>query len=718
VDYLIERHKRKGGEVGVLMLPDWPAFDAAKAIEDIKSLCDRARNFVAQFRLDQPSKASFAELVYDWETIEDEIAKIEGAFYNMHESMRTPEIETAYKTAQAALDEMRSEVWSHQGFYRAHRAFRFAPKQKAKKRKAGESTHDPAAQFPYRGLRYKRLSEEEKSAIGVQMLAFKGMGVRLTEHRRTRFRELEKEIQRLERTFVENLGHSLNQPACFITDEGRLGGVPNSVKTMMRNALAGSGREGFAVLAKDAMRVPILGFAHDRKLRETVYKAFVSAASDIGAGGAKYDNRPVAERILRLRHKIAVCAKKKHYVAHSFEYLMENSSAYVMNALEAIRTVVRGRAKANLAKLRQYSKTVLGHELEPWDLEYVKNRYLKDTFEHSSEDLTRYFTFGRVRNTLFSLLKRKFGVTIKERKGVPVWHSSVRFFEVYEHSGNLAGGFYLDAYARSGAIIKAESLWTQWMLARRRLSKEEIRLPLVIIHLNMPETGEGDKQHVSHNDVIGLFHEVGHKLQGMLGHSQYAATSADNVETDAVEIPSMLMEHWAWDIETLAELTRDPKTKKSAPLRMLLAVHRQRSFSESLGRWSLLEDIERSLIDLELHLSRPAARHIERTVARVRKETGILSPVAEDRFPNNFSYIFGDGYDGSYFSYVWGRKYSAAIRLEHLKTGHSVNPIVSRRFRHEVLEEARTRASSDSLIAFFGRKLPSAKALLEQLRMV
>jgi len=689
VNYLIEKKQTKGGEARIFMLPDWSTFDLKKAVEEVRTLTQELRTLVDAVVNERPT---FRRLVEDYEAVEDRIAQIEGPLDNLYSSMRTPAVEEAYREVTKLLRCSYAEIWSDQRFFRAHRSFRHTEL-------------------------YRKLGKEEKSAFGIQFESFKQYGVLLTPKGKARLRKLEAEIEELEQRFRKNLGLSLNNKVELVTDESRLSGIPKSTKAMMREAAKLAGGEGWAIFAKDAMRVPILEFADDRSLREAVYKAFATAASDIGAGSAALDNRHVAERLLLLRHHVARRLGKKSHAEFIAEDLMGESPRRAVRFLDSMRRKICQSAREELRRLKRFSKVELGYALEAWDVEYAKNRFLKKQFGFTGVDLEPYLTFRRVLRTLFALAEKMYGVKIRERPDVKGWLPHVRFFEVYEHSGELLGGFYLDPYARVGEVVKSEGLWTQSVLTRLKLGRKEIRLPLVIIHLNMANSGEGDEQCLSHKDVIGLFHEFGHMLQEVLIKSEYLATSPMNIEWDVIEIPSVLMENWAWDIETLVEMTRGKKGKP-APFKLLLAMHRQRTVVDSYGRWSLLEYLERSLIDLTLHSKTPGVGFVQRVVRRIQAEVGVLPVYEHDRFPNNFPCIFGDGYDASFYSYLWSWRFAAAIRQEHLKTGQSVNPMVSRRFRTEFMEESRIRDAKENLTTFFRRKLPSAKALLEQSRLL
>lgn len=690
MNYLIERKQSKDGEAQLtLMLPDWLNFDPGKAVEEIRTLTQELRAHVVAVVNERPT---FARLVVAYEEIRDRITQIEGPLDNLYSSMRTPVIEEAYREVTQLIRVCETEIWSDRHFYRAHRAFCHTRE-------------------------YRMLDKEQKSAFEIQLSTFKLYGISLSPKAQMRLRVLEEEVESLEQRFKQNLGLSFNHRVLLVTDESMLAGVPESIKVMMRNAANQEGSLGWAVFVKDAMRIPVLGYAENRSLREAVYKAHATAASDIGAGGPALDNRPIAERLLSLEHRIARLLGKQNYAEFVISDRMAESPRRVLRFLNSMRQKICQSAKDELRKLKKFSKYELGHTLEPWDVEYAKNRSLKKQFGFTVEDLEPYLTFRNVLRTLFGLAEKMYGVKIRERSGVAGWLPHVRFFEVYEHTGDCLGGFYLDPYARVGEVIKSESLWTHDVLSRRRVGKGEIRLPLTIIHLNIADSGEGDDQCLSHKNVIGIFHEFGHMLQNMLSLSSFLATGPSNVEWDAIEIPSILMENWAWDIETLVEMTRG-KRRKQIPWKLLLAIHRQRPIVDCYGHWSLHEYLERSMIDLALYSKTPRAGFVGRVVRRVRSDVGVLPTYADDRFPNNFSYVFGDGYEASFYGYLWSWRFAAAIRQEHLKTGQSVNAMVSRRFRGEFLEESRMRSAKENLTAFFRRGLPSTKALLEQSRLI
>ncbi len=687
--YLTERHRSKSGEdTLVLMLPDFPSLDLHAVVEEMRALCNELRLYARTVVKEKPS---FENLFLWKEEMDDRIAQISTPLYNLHHSMRTPEVEAAHREVADMLSHSNIEWYTNEALFRAYRSFR--------------QTHA-----------YRDLGEEEKAAFESHFQHFRYYGVQFDKRKRNRLRKLGDEIEKLSVTIGANIGASLNVPICFVKDELKLSGIPERVRVMMKQSAESMGKEGWAVLAKSSIRLAITRYADDRRLRERVFKAYATAASDIGRGGIALDNRPLIERMLLLEHRAAIAVGSRNHAERVTGGLMTGSPKKVFAFLNALHQPICGHAKREFAKLQKFAKAEFGYELQPWDIEYVKYHYLKKAHGFTREDLLPYLPVDRVLKALFDLAHKMYGIHIKERFGVSAWLPHVRFFEVYDEGGDLKGGFYLDLYARTGGVIKDESLWQQTLLNRRKIGKNEIRLPIAVIHLNLPTPKGKSLGHFTHEEMTGLFHEFGHMLHEVLSVSNYLGTCPGNIEWDTIEIPSTLLEHWAWDIEVLADITRRAK-KEPVPFLLLLAIHRQRSLIESFGPWSLLEYYERALVDYYLHTEKPKPGYVAKIVARVREEVGILPTFALNRFPNNFPHYFPD-YGASFYGYLLSKKFSAAIRLEHVRTMYSVSPTHGMRFRRDFIEGARTKSAQANLTAFFGRKLPSARALLELMRMV
>lgn len=693
--FLVKTHAGKGGEIDILVRPDWSSFDPAREVMEFKELARRYRKFVARI-MESPKKPGFNRLIRAFEVFDEIIALRVETSSNLYSAMRTAEIEAADRAISRIAEKISDYFYGHPLSYRAYRAFR--------------QTSD-----------YKKLNREEQTAFTITLGSFAGAGTRLPRGARKRYHRYVSELERLGRAFERNLKRSFDASPVVVHDSAALVGVPEHVVARMRAEAVRRGIDGWVALPFAEFRVPILRCAENRALREALWKAWAQAASETGGGGKRFDNRPNIERQLLLRYRIAKIRGYPNYAQFALSDQMAGSAKHAHKFLTSITRTISRNAKNDLRKIEKFARTILGHELKPWDLEFAKQRYLKHAYGFLGDDLSGRITLDGALATLFRIAKKEFGVRIvpAEARG---WHPSVRFYEVYEHSGCLSGGFYLDPFARTGAIHKSsEEFWAQPFSLRRQVGRRRVRVPVSILHCNFPEREDVGGTELSHDDLILLFHEFGHVLEYTLAKSNFRSTAPTEIEEDVKEVVSMFMENYAWDVEVLQEVVRRSGRHKRLPLKLVLALHRQRPVWSSIGRYSHYEYLERSLIDLELNMAkyeRPRKGFVDRVVRRVRKTLGVLAHCPLDRFPNNYDIIFGGGYESLLYTYLWSWRLAAAIRQVHLKSPQGSDPLVSRRFRREIIEASRTRTAKENITAFFGTKVPSARAMLELSRVI
>lgn len=694
--FLAKTHRGKGGEVDILVRPDWSSFDPAREVAEFKELTRRYRKFVARI-MESPKKPGFNRLVRAFEAFDEIIALRVETLSNLYSAMRTPAIEAAEKEIDRLAEKLSEYFYGHPLSYRAYRAFR--------------QTRE-----------YKKLDKEEKTAFDLALGSFAAAGRLLRDGARRRYDRYSAELERLARDFERNLTRSFEASAVPVENAAELAGIPERVVARMRQEAARRGIDGWVALPFAEFRVPILRLAEHRPLREALWRAWVTAASEKGGGGKRFDNRPNIERQLLLRYRVAAIRGYPNYAQFVTSDYMAGSAKRAHRFLMGIARTVSRNARNDLRKIEKFARAVLGHELEPWDLEFAKQRYARSTYGFLGDDMADFITLDGALATLFRIAKDEFGVRIVPIDDARGWHPSVRFFEVYEHGGRLSGGFYLDPFARTGAVHKSsEEFWAQPFSLRRRIARRKVRVPVSILHCNFPEHEDVGGTMLSHDDLILLFHEFGHVLGYTLAKSNFRSTGPTEIEEDVKEVVSMFMENYAWDVEILEEVVRRSGRRRRLPLKILLALHRQRPLWSSIGRYSHYEYLERSLIDLELNMAkydRLRPGFVERVVCRVRKNLGVLPHPELDRFPNNYEIIFGGGYESLLYTYLWSWRLAAAIRQVHLKSPHGSDPLVSRRLRREIIEASRTRCAKENITAFFGTKVPSARAMLEFSRVI
>ncbi len=678
-------HRSKMGVVSTLERPDWTTIDSERVLRRIERL---DHLYVARVEKVAGEKPTFKSLVVVLEDLEDRISTQEEVI----EILNSERHGTGIQELQARLELLRLKrntfVATHEGLHRAHRSFG-------------------------RTRAYKKLEKEERVACDLRLGSFRTSGFHLQSRVRKRLERYEGEIATLVKRFSENLEVSLRESVTHVEKEEQLSGLAPAAVVLMKEEASRRGMTGWVALATSEFRNYVLSQANHRPLREAVYRAYAVAASDIGAGGPQYDNRPVLERILLLRHRYARCFGKKSYADWHLESLMVGSVKNLRAFLAGIARPIKRNLKKDLRDLDNFCKVKFRHELRPWDLWYVTEKYLKDKYGHTARDAQ--FTLAQSLKVLFRVVRQLFGCRIVESHDVRAWDPSVRFFEVFDHTGELIGGFYLDPFERPGKT--GQVCYSREIVARLR-KRGTIRCPLVLVNLGFANRICGKEARLNHEDIVLLFHEVGHMLESLLGKANYLATGSSMVEGDMLEFPSLFLQNWAWDVEVVEEMAH--VGRRRVPFRLLLALHRQRSFQESVGPWGLASYLQEAIVDLELHSVVPTKGCVGRVMSQVNRDLGFPTSfyLEERKFPNNMALYCDAGCESTVFTYLWAWRFAAAARMMHVASGRSVDPRKSRRLRREYFEASSTRTAKESLQALFGGRLPSSRAMLELGRMI
>lgn len=689
MQYTTKTTVAKDGTTLLLTLPEWPErieeYDMAAEVDALERVYDEARVLMDTIARERP--ATWEGLNDRMEEISERASRISAPLKNLYSAMRTPAMKDAFQRYVAASAKFGNDVIFHTGYFEATRAF-------------AESDA------------YRALAPERRRSIDLALRNWKLAGTDLPEADRERLRALNLELAELSRQFEENETDAENEWVYLVTDADRLRGVPADTVATMAAEAKERGLEGFAAMAKDSMYVDVMRFAEDRELRKEVFIARSTAASDSGPLGGKYDNRPILERILHLRKEAAEIRG-----ARSHAEIARRTKMY-QDPLEtlAIDRRIAGRIKSTAEKefdaLRTFARDKLGLEaFAPWDSTFAAEKLRKERFEFSEDEVKPYFTATRSLEGVFAVAKKLYGITFRERTdSVRRWHPSVRFFEVYDKSGDLRAAFYVDLYARTGALSKRGGAWADTCMMR--LSREGgIQLPVGLFHLNAnPPSGGRDAQ-LSHGDFLTVFHEFGHCLHHMLGKPTLSETSWGGVEWDAIELPSQVMENFGWLPEVMRGASAHAETGMPIPDDLIAKIIAGKHFLEALA---LIRQIELGMIDMLLHLGDPAEKgFVERVISDVRREVRVTPVYVGDRFPNTFGHIFAGGYAAGYVDYILAEMLSSDSYEMFLEAGDPFDEGVAEKFLSEFLEPAGTRSAKESYLALRGR-LPNEDALLRQ----
>ncbi|WCE02732.1 M3 family metallopeptidase [Pseudoxanthomonas sp. JBR18] len=528
-------------------------------------------------------------------------------------------------------------------------------------------------------------------------------GAELPEAQKARFGELREELASLSAKFSENVLDATDEYEFWIKDKQHLSGLPEDVIAACRAAAKADGEPGWKFTLQMPCFLPVQSYADDRALRETLYRAYAVRASE--AGEEKLDNSPLIDRILALRTELAQLLGFASYAEYSLATKMAASPAEVLAFLRDLGTRALPYARQDRAALETYARAELGLEtLEPWDVAYVSEKLKQARYSFSAQEVKQYFTEDAVLAGLFGVIKSLYGVDVVADTA-PVWHPDVRFFRLQNADGTLVGQFYLDLYAREG---KRGGAWMDDCRNRRQRADGD-QTPLVYLVCNFGKGVGGAQATFSHNDVITLFHEMGHGLHQLLTEvGELSVAGINGVEWDAVELPSQFMENFCWEWSRVEGMTRHVETGEALPRALFDKMIAAKNFQSGM---QTVRQLEFALFDMELHSAfDPSTDSVMDLLERIRDEVAVNRAPKWGRFPHAFSHIFAGGYGAGYYSYKWAEVLSADAYAAFEEAPDQLAD-TGARFRAEILSRGGSRTALENFTAFRGRA-PSIDALL------
>ncbi len=535
-------------------------------------------------------------------------------------------------------------------------------------------------------------------ALALSLQGFVLSGAELQEPAKSRFTEIQNRMAELAQAYSEHVMDATDAFKLQVTVE-RLAGLPEDVIAQARSL---SPVDGEAVLTLHApCYIPVMQYAQDRSLREQLYRAYATRASELG--DAKLDNSPLMTELLQLRAEEAKLLGFPHFAAVSLKPKMADSAEQVLGFLRDLAAKARPFAEADLAAVRAHAKSLGLDTVEAWDLAFVSESLKAAQYSYSEQELREYFTLPQVMDGLFALLGEMFGLKLTP---IPasVWHASVQTFAL--HRGEqLVGHVYLDLLAREG---KRPGAWMDDVRGRwRRPDTGTVQTPVAHLVCNFASGSDGAPSLLTHDDVQTLFHEWGHGLHHLLTQVEVGGVSGiDGVEWDAVELPSQFFENLAWEWHVLQRCTKHLKTGETLPRALFEKLIAAKNFQAGL---QTLRQVEFALFDMRLHAE--GRSDVLALMDAVRAEVSVFPPPSFNRMPHSFSHVFAGGYAAGYYSYKWAEVLSADCWAAFEEEGVT-NPATGRRFLDEILARGGSRPAMDSFIAFRGRA-PSIDALLK-----
>ncbi len=658
-------------------------LDTDTIVSRLQKLLDQNRQAIAGL-LTQSTPFTWNNLIHPWENLDDHLHHFWSPINHLNAVMNTSALRQAYNKALPLLTNYHTEIGHNQALYQAVCQI-------------AESEN------------YAQLDDAQKMVINHMLRDFKLAGIALPPAEKKLFADLSTDLSRLGTQFEENVLDATNGWTKHITDRDQLAGLPELEIEAAKATAKDKQLEGWLLTLEMPSYLGVMLHANSAALRQEMYTAFVTRASDQGPNAGKWDNSQVMSDILQLRRKRAQLLDFNNYAEQSLATKMVSSPAQVLEFLNHLLTATKEKAATEFQELSQFALEQGGiKKLEVWDIAYYSEKLRQKRYSISEEELRVYFPLSKVITGLFAIVGRLFDIEIKPVGHANVWHPDVTCYAIYDLEGHLRSYFYFDLYSRPN---KRGGAWMDEYSRRRKISATETQLPVAYITCNFhPPAGETPSL-LSHEEVTTLFHEFGHGLQHMLTQENYASVSGINgIPWDAVELCSQFLENWAWEKESIHLITEHYQTKQPLPEELLQRMHHARNFQKAM---QIMRQLEFALFDFELHLNfEPDQKdQIKNILDQVRSRTAVYPVPTFNRFQHSFSHIFGGGYAAGYYSYKWA-EVMACDAFGLFKEKGIFDPIVSKKFLHTFLEKGGAIDPAELFIQFRGRP-PEINALLQ-----
>ncbi len=633
--------------------------------------------------LAQRDPHTWDSLIAPLEEVNDRLARIWSPVSHLNSVLNSEALRAAHDACLPLLSEFQTYVGQHEGLYQAYREL-------------AESDDFP------------RLGGAQRKEIQNTLRDFRLSGIGLPAEAQQRYGEIQARLSELASRFSNNVLDATQGWQKLVTDEAELAGLPQSAQAAARQLAELKGKEGWLFTLDIPSYLPVMMYADSRALRAELYEAFTTRASDQGPNAGKWDNSAIMTELLALRRELAQLLGFANYAELSLATKMADKPEQVVNFLTDLAAKSLPQGKAELEEIRAFAAEQHGQsELAAWDLAYYAEKLKQHKFSISDEQLRPYFPASKVVKGLFEVVKRVFGMKVRERLGIDTWHPDVRFYDIFDAEDELRGSFYLDLYAREH---KQGGAWMDVCLGRRYRQDGSLQKPVAYLTCNFNGPVDGKPALFTHNEVVTLFHEFGHGIHHMLTRIDVAGVAGINgVAWDAVELPSQFLENWCWESEALAFISGHHETGEPLPADLLEKMLTARNFQAAM---QMLRQLEFALFDFRLHqeFDPASADQIPALLDEVRSQVAVMTPPVFNRFQHSFSHIFAGGYAAGYYSYKWAEVLSADAFSRFEEEG-IFNPATGQSFLKNILEKGGSKEPMDLFRAFRGRE-PQVDALL------
>lgn len=550
------------------------------------------------------------------------------------------------------------------------------------------------------------LNQAQKKSLENGLKAFQLSGIDLSPEKQQQYKELSEKLSQLTNDYSQNVLKATNEWSKLITDKADLKGLPDTALLSAAQTAKQRDQEGWLLTLDFPSYHAVISYADDRALRQEIYTAFATRASDQAPSDPQWDNSQNMNDILNYRQQKARLLGFENYAEYSIFQKMAENSTEVMDFLTNLVKKSHQQAKQELTELETFAKTQgVTEPLAAWDINYYSEKLRHHQFDINQETLRPWFPLNRVIDGLFQIVEKLYGIRIEEKTGVEVWHPDVRFYQIFDADQQLRGQFYFDLFARQN---KRGGAWMDECKVRMMYPDFE-QIPVAYLTCNFTAPIGDQPSLLTHNEVETLFHEFGHGLHHLLTKVDYPAVSGINgVVWDAVELPSQFMENWCWEKEALDLISGHIETGEPLPAELFQKMKNAKHFQAAM---MMVRQLEFSLFDLQIHLQDIQNNaQIYTILNQIRATTSVIKTPDFNRFAHAFSHIFAGGYAAGYYSYKWAEVLSADAFSLFEEKG-LFDQTTGQLFLTEILEKGGSKDAGELFQNFRGRP-PEINALL------
>ncbi|MDX1803533.1 MAG: oligopeptidase A [Alcanivorax sp.] len=661
--------------------PDLPPFSRIQpehVLPAVEQLVADGRARIAQVLAD--GQFDYAHLVQALDHEDDRLGKAFGPAGHLNAVAQNEALRNAYNSCLPLLSEYGTEVGQNAALCAAYQSLRDSDE-------------------------WASLDASQQKDIDNTLRDFRLSGVDLPTDKKAEYMANSKRLSELTSTFSDHVLDATQAWSKHITDASELAGLPDSALAGAADRARAAGQKGWLLTLDAPVFIAVMSHCKNAGLREEMYTAWTTKASDQGPQAGQFDNAAIMDEILALRHRQAQLLGFANYGEKSLATKMARDVQEVIRFLEDLAQRARPQAQKELAELKAFAAEQGAGELQPWDIGFWSERLREERYDISEEELRPWFPADTVINGMFQVVGRLFGIRFQAREDVDTWHPDVRFYELLDEDGSVRAAFYLDMYARTG---KRGGAWMDDARLRRRLADGSLQTPVAYLTCNFAPPAGGKPGLLTHDEVVTLFHEFGHGLHHMLTEQEVPGISGINgVAWDAVELPSQFLENWCWTQEGIALISAHYESGEPLPKDKLEKMLAAKNFQSAM---QMVRQLEFSLFDMRIHAEYQDGLNVQQVLDDVRQQVAVIQPPSFNRFQNSFSHIFAGGYAAGYYSYKWAEVLSADAYSRFEEEGE-FNEDTGRDFRTKILAQGGSREPLELFMAFRGRE-PSVEALL------